>query len=261
MKFMTVAFIKTLLIFISTLYYLLLSYKKSLDLSDLKKKWAQGVLHTLGIQLTIYGKYPNHKKLIFVGNHVSFLDIIVLIAVEPKIVFLSKAEIESWPIIGQAAKKIGTLFVKRESALSRARSKEAIYEKIRHSEEKVYIAGFPSGTTSLTENTPWKKGLFEVAMNTGTFVQCFKINYYPLRVCAYIGEDNLFISLMNLFKTKNKMVSLEWGACQKIDNINYQMEMIRRWAQVNTTPSPAESESGLNPLPDFFSCKTPPCES
>lgn len=183
------------------------------------------------MHLRIINNYPDRKNLIFVGNHIGFLDIIVLIAAEPRMIFLSKAEVAGWPIVGAGAKRMKTLFVRRDSAYSRAASKQAIYDRINCADNRTYIAGFPSGTTSLFENLPWKKGLFEIAMRTETNVQGFKLKYSPLRACAYIENDNLFTSLMNLFITKNKVVLLEWGPSQKIINLSDQMKSIQNWTQ------------------------------
>lgn len=229
------SFFKTLCLFLKTFFYLLLSYKKNADFIELKQRWAQSLLLTLDLKLNVINKHSGKKKLILVGNHISFLDIIVLMAAEPRIVFLAKAEVANWPIIGSGAKRMQTIFVKRESISSRAVSKQLIYDRIKLSEKSTYIGGFPSGTTSLFENLPWKKGLFEIAMKTEIDVQCFKVNYFPLRECAYIDQDNLFSCLMNLFNTKNKMVTLEWGVSQRITNLNEQMMSIQSWTQIQHT--------------------------
>lgn len=228
---MFIMFFKTLLIFSRTLYYLLLSYRKNADLTELKQKWAKSILSALDLHLRVINKYSAQENLIFVGNHIGFLDIIVLIAVEPRLVFLSKAEVSHWPIIGAGARRIGTLFVNRESPASRAKSKQAIYNRLKCVEKQTYIAGFPSGTSCLFEDKPWKKGLFEIAMNTETHVQSFKLKYSPLRACAYIDNDTLFTSLMNLFNTKNKVVLLEWGTSQQITDLNEQITRIQKWTQ------------------------------
>ena len=174
------------------------------------------------------------RNLIMVGNHISFLDIIVLIAAEPRTVFLSKIEVAHWPIIGAGAKRMGTIFVKRDSADSRAQSKKNIYARLNTSKEQIYIAGFPSGTTSLNENTAWRKGLFEIAQDTNTDIQCFRFKYSPLRACAYIEQDNLLLTMIRLFQTPHKTVTLHWGPCGPITDLHWQMEAMQRWTQMQT---------------------------
>lgn len=228
---MVTAFIRTFFIFGKTFYYLLLSYRKRTDIVGLKQQWALSFLKTFNIDLRVKNTFKEERNLIFVGNHIGFLDIIVLFAVEPRLVFLAKAELAAWPIIGTAARRIETLFVKRESAASRSDSKKAIHQRICDPEKSTRIAGFPSGTTSLDENVPWRKGLFEIALATGTPVQTFRFKYTPLRACAYIENDNLFTSLMKLFCTRNITATIEWGPCYRITDLSRQMAEIQAWTQ------------------------------
>ena len=220
----------------------MLSYRKNADLIQLKQKWALSLLKAFNIELNVIGRHSSNKSLVFIGNHISFLDIIVLLAAEPKIVFLSKAEVKRWPIIGAGAVRMGTLFVSRESTESRAQSKRALQELLSNKSNSIYLAGFPSGTTAIKENLRWKRGLFEVAQNTETEVQSFKFNYSPLRVCAYIDEDTLFTSMMGLFKTENKRVCLEWGESQKIVNLAEQMDSFQEWTQFEQNRNEEKTE-------------------
>lgn len=228
---MVTAFIRTIFIFGNTFYYLLLSYRKKTDIVRLKQQWALSFLKTFKIDLRVKNTFSDNRNLIFVGNHIGFLDIIVLFAVEPRMVFLAKAELAAWPIIGHAARRIETLFVKRESAASRSESKKAIYQRINNSEKSTFIAGFPSGTTGLDEKVPWRKGLFEIAMLTETPVQTFRFKYSPLRACAYIDDDSLFGSLMKLFCAKHITATLEWGPRYDITDLGEQMAEIQAWTQ------------------------------
>lgn len=230
---MLITLFKTLLIFARTFFYLLLSYRKGADVTELKRQWAFSILKDFHIHLREINKPAERRNLILLGNHIGFLDIIVLIAAEPRIVFLSKAEVASWPIIGAGAKRIGTLFVKRDSAQSRAQSKQDIYSRLKeNTNSQIYIGGFPSGTTALNENKPWRKGLFEIAQDTKTDVQCFRFKYTPLRACAYIDQDNLLLSMMRLFKTPHKSVTLHWGPCGPITDLTWQMEAMQKWTQM-----------------------------
>lgn len=224
-------FIKTISIFTETLYYYRLSLKKNADLLKLKKIWAENILNEFGFDLEIRNKSSDSSKIIFVGNHISFLDIIVLIAVDPRIVFLSKSEVARWPIIGAGAKRIGTVFVNRDCFKSRAKAKIKIAKKIKDSSEGICIAGFPSGTTSLSEDKPWKKGLFEIAQQADVPVQAFRLQYAPLRESAYIDQDNLLLNMARLFKTENKKVILEWGEEQMVSDPVQQSEELRLWTQ------------------------------
>ena len=96
------------------------------------------------------------------------------------------------------------------------------------------IAIFPSGTTSLREERPWKKGAFEIAKEASVPVQLFRIDYQPLRVSAYIDDDNLLSSMWLLLRTKNKSVSLKWlGKFEKFDQPSTFCEELRQQVILN----------------------------
>ena len=223
-------FFKTIIIFIKTFYYLIISYLPKADVNFLKKKWALDVLESFGIHVRVIGANPKENNLVLVGNHIGFLDIVVLMAVEPRAVFLSKAEVAHWPIIGAGARRIGTLFVNRDSSSSRAAAKVALAERLKIS-NSTYLAGFPSGTTTLNEQIPWKKGLVEIAAETNTKVQVFKMKYSPARACAYIDDDTLVSSMWQLFKAENKSVLFEWGPCENITDVISQTHQFQKWTQ------------------------------
>jgi 1-acyl-sn-glycerol-3-phosphate acyltransferase len=226
---MFIGFLKTSYIFFRLLVYYFKSFQKNSKINILKQQFAIEVLKLLGFQLKLSGQPVLKNKLILVGNHISYLDILVLLAVHPESVFLAKSEVAGWPIIGPVAKKIGTVFVVRDSKNSRQDTKLQIEKKLLNHIGTLQIAAFPSGTTTLFEEKPWRKGLFEIAQNTKTDIQPFKISYSHPRECAYIDDDQLFSSLMNLFKLKNKTVTFDWGTSFKVSKLDEQIENTRRW--------------------------------
>lgn len=229
---MLLGFFKTVFIFYRTLVYSIAASKKNADYYKIKKNWSQEILKILGFKLVIKNVPSDEKKIILLGNHISYLDIIVLFAAYPNVIFLAKSEVANWPIIGPGAKNVGTLFVHRDSSQSRLLTKNKIQDFLENDTSDLKIAAFPSGTTTLSEEKPWKKGLFEVAQITNTKVQPFKIKYSHKRECAYIDEDDLFTSLMKLFSIKNKSVVFEWGTAFTITNLDDCIEKARAWTQV-----------------------------
>ncbi|HEX4646953.1 MAG TPA: lysophospholipid acyltransferase family protein [Verrucomicrobiae bacterium] len=73
--------------------------------------WAVRFLHALGVNVQYRGKPP--ARGILVANHLSYIDVLVLGSIRP-LVFLSKSEVRSWPLIGLLTRFAGTLFIKRE---------------------------------------------------------------------------------------------------------------------------------------------------
>ena len=85
--------------------------------------WMNILSSILGIKVDIRG-IPDQSANLFVSNHVTYLDIIIINKLLP-VNFIAKEEISSWPVIGRLASKTGTLFIKRGDNVE---SSKMIYE-------------------------------------------------------------------------------------------------------------------------------------
>ncbi|MDT5041937.1 MAG: hypothetical protein QOE51_2922, partial [Actinoplanes sp.] len=72
---------------------------------------ARALLAALGVRLVWRGPAPRPGSLL-VANHVSWLDIVALLAIEP-VRLVAKHEVRRWPAIGMLARLSGSLFVDR----------------------------------------------------------------------------------------------------------------------------------------------------
>ena len=179
------------------------------DVINLKSRWAFEIINHFKINIQIIGNPVSQNiPCLLVGNHISYLDMPILLASCPAISFVSKKEVKSWPIIGNAAMKAQTIFVERNKATSRTAAKAAITKSLLQTNQKVVI--FPSGTTSIRTSSFWKKGAFEIAEKNDIYVQPFRIRYNPLSTVAYVGRDNFLLHMYQLFKLKQIDVSLEF---------------------------------------------------
>lgn len=230
---MFIGFFKTSYIFFRMLVYYFKSFQKKNNINLLKQKFSIEALSILGFKIQVTGLPILKNKLILVGNHISYLDILVLFSAHPESVFLAKSEVSTWPLIGSVAKKIGTVFVIRDSKHSRQNTRLQIEKLLNVKSKTLQIAAFPSGTTTLNEEKVWKKGLFEIAKNTNTHIQPFRIRYSHQRECAYIDDDQLISSLINLFRIKKKSVHFEWGQSFQVSDVEIQIEATRIWSQTN----------------------------
>lgn len=174
---------------------------------------------------------PNHTEgpCILVGNHISYLDIPVLMKSVPEISFVSKKEVKFWPLIGKAAEKVKTVFVERGNAHSRAQAKNQIAKALIHENKKVVI--FPSGTTSIRRSSFWRKGVFEIAEKNQIAVQPFRFRYEPLGAAAYVGEDNFFLHMLQLFKHREIKVVLEFHKPILINNSVSDCKTWKDWCE------------------------------
>lgn len=76
--------------------------------------WMRGLLRLLPLRIRYHGR-PAPSTALWVGNHVSWLDIILLGARAP-VRFVAKAEVRQWPLLGWLADRAGTVFIHRGQA-------------------------------------------------------------------------------------------------------------------------------------------------
>lgn len=162
--------------------------------------WMRHLTRMLGIRIYQHGTLPEQHAL-YVGNHVSFLDILVVLSITP-LNFLSKNSVRYWPIVGQITAMAGTIFIKRSRRNQIAQAIEAISHALNHGRS---IMVFPEGTTTLgSKPKKFHSGLFQAAINSNTPVQAVAIRYIHGgkldRVAAYIDNDNLLVTLYRIMR-------------------------------------------------------------
>ncbi len=127
----------------------------------------------IGIRLQIIGQ-PSHKALIFVGNHVSYLDILVA-GMGVGGVFVSRHDVKSWPVIGIFARLAGTVFLDRSSLRSAIESSAGLVER---AQQGIRIVLFPEGGTTPGDGVgSFKPFLFGAVAQESFLVQPFTIRY------------------------------------------------------------------------------------
>ncbi|MEZ4513121.1 MAG: 1-acylglycerol-3-phosphate O-acyltransferase [Chloroflexota bacterium] len=141
--------------------------------------WALGFKVHCDQQETI----KQHEGFLF-ANHVSFMDIIVLVTVTP-LRFVAKIETLKVPIIGQAAKGIKCVFVDRSNKASR----HAARDQIAAAEKFPAIAIYPEGTRgSGKELLPFRHGAFELAQHGQVPILPVAIKYDPPTAVSWGNE-------------------------------------------------------------------------
>jgi len=229
-------------IFMDTIRYARRARKIAPDspeiLNPLMVEWARKNLETLRIKLRLSGEPPSQTPVLLLGNHMSYLDIPVLMSILPT-VFVAKKELASWPIIGDACRSVGIIFVRRECRDSRKETAVSIAEACNRGHRSVCV--FPSGTTSLTEDLPWRRGPFEIAQQHGIKVQPFRITYRPLRRCAFLGEDGLVTHLLQVLREPVIEVNVEFAPPVAIGDAAADAEKWWRWARESLSSGGAEA--------------------
>ena len=129
-----------------------------------------------GIKIKICGKVSGNFPVLFISNHASYLDILILGSLF-KTSFVAKKEVAKWPLFGILAKLQNTIFVDRK--ISSLKSQEN--QIIEHLNKKNNLVIFPEGTSSDGNKVlPFKSSLFNIFeenLESKIFVQTITIVY------------------------------------------------------------------------------------
>lgn len=129
----------------------------------------------LGHEVILRGKVSTHKPTLFISNHISYVDILILSILPGR--FVAKKEVKKWPLMGFLATQQGTLYIerKRQAIDDGAKLLEA---PLKNGENLIL---FPEGTTS--DNCailPFKSSFFDLATKNDLWVQPVSIAYVGL---------------------------------------------------------------------------------
>jgi 1-acyl-sn-glycerol-3-phosphate acyltransferase len=178
--------------------------------------WSQGLLRTLGIRLEVVGAPVNQGPALLVSNHISWLDIATLHAAR-YCRFISKADIQKWPLIGTLASGVGTLFIQREARRDTLRVVHHMADSLRAGD---VLAIFPEGTTSLGQGVlPFHGNLLQSAIEANAPIQPVGLQYMSSEgqislAPSYVGDDPLPLSIWRTARARNLVVRVAFGAPQ-----------------------------------------------
>jgi 1-acyl-sn-glycerol-3-phosphate acyltransferase len=165
--------------------------------------WARSLLWSLGVRLRISGELPHAPGLI-VANHISWMDVIALIAVCPA-AFVCKSEVAAWPGIGWLLARADTIFIRRGSFRDALRVNEELGRRW-HDQETIAI--FPEGTT--TDGSivlPFRAALFQPALERGLAIYPAAI-VYSSPEASYVGDTSFAESLLTIARANGLEVRL-----------------------------------------------------
>lgn len=135
--------------------------------------WSHGMVRLFGIRIETVGR-AHPDPVLWVSNHVSWLDIEVLHAIRA-VAFLSKAEVRHWPLLGHLARLGGTVFHKRGSTASLKASTESLTQRL---QEGRSVALFPEGRTGPGDRVlTFHARMFQVAADASAPVQPVALEY------------------------------------------------------------------------------------
>ncbi|MEU9119270.1 lysophospholipid acyltransferase family protein [Streptomyces sp. NPDC048506] len=144
-----------------------------------------------------------------VVNHVSWLDIPALLAVEP-VTLLAKREVGGWPVVGGLARRAGTHFIDRTNPRQLTNSVRELAELLGSGRS---VAVFPQATTWCTpDQGTFRRATFQAALDAGAPIRPVTVEYAqqgrPSTVAAFCGEDTFLASLRRVLAARALTVRL-----------------------------------------------------
>jgi len=164
------------------------------------KRWSAQLLRILAIRLHVTGVPPVDAPTLMVANHVSWLDIFAINAVQPTR-FIAKAEIRRWPLLGWLCERGDTLFIDRARRHHTRDINKTMAAAMRGGDA---FAVFPEGTTTHGDVLlPFHASLLQPALACEAKVSPVAIRYSRAdgSLCVeadYVGDKTLVESLLQL---------------------------------------------------------------
>ena len=151
------------------------------------RRWSGALLELFAVRVDLSGGVPPRERgRLVVANHRSTIDIAILLRTFGGHM-VSRGDIEGWPLVGAAARKVGTVFVDRQSAVSGATAIRAIRTLLKAGRT---VCVFAEGTTFAEDEVhPFHSGAFVAALRTGADVIPVGIAYERGSGAAFVGES------------------------------------------------------------------------
>jgi lyso-ornithine lipid O-acyltransferase len=138
----------------------------------------------LRIRVRVSGTPVRDRAVLFVSNHVSWVDIVVIGSLAP-VAFVAKSEVARWPLVGITAKMQRTVFVERAR---RHQAADAVKEIVERLASGTSVVLFAEGTSSDGNRVlPFRSALVgavrEAGKSGGVLIQ-------PMAIC-YTGQHGI----------------------------------------------------------------------
>ncbi|MEH0983478.1 lysophospholipid acyltransferase family protein [Micromonospora sp. CPCC 205556] len=181
------------------------------------RAWARGTARALGVRLEVHGRPPRRRALL-VANHVSWLDVLAILAVAPARL-LAKREVRAWPLVGLLARAGGAFFVDR----SRPRDLPVTVARLAGALRAGHpVAVFPEGTTWCGTAAPaacrpgrgFRPAVFQAAIDAGAPVVPLRLEYRSAvtgevtTAAAFLGEENLWQSVRRVLAGRDLVLAV-----------------------------------------------------
>lgn len=171
---------------------------------------SRAVLRALGITVETTGA-PRRDPALVVGNHQSFLDILVLAAQRP-MRQVAKVEVAGWPLFGGLARTTGSLFLDRRALHELPALVEAAGAALRSGDT---VQVFPEATTRCGDAiTEFHRAVLQAAVDAAVAVTPVTLRYAiagePVNAPAFLGDETLLDVLRRILALRGLTVQVRW---------------------------------------------------
>ncbi len=128
------------------------------------RSFAARLLRALHVRVLVAGPRP-HTPVLYACNHMSWLDVLVLLVALPECVLVAKADVARWPLIGRIVRATDTVLVERAPTRGLLRTVAQVASRLSCGRSVVLFA---EGTTSDGSRVlPFRSPFFEAAVRAG----------------------------------------------------------------------------------------------
>ncbi len=194
---------------------------------------ARRLLRAMGIRWSLVGA-PIGKGVLLAGNHVSWLDIVLMMALAsepddvagrpaaealsepgkrqaarrsggPGIRLVGKHDVAAWPVIGRLAKASGTIFVDRSRPKTLPGTVSEVTAALRGGQT---VQVFPEGTTTCGAHpAAWRPAFLQAAIDAGAPVQRFTL-LFSTPAAAFVDDETLLHSLWRVVRARGLSITV-----------------------------------------------------
>jgi 1-acyl-sn-glycerol-3-phosphate acyltransferase len=218
------------------------------------KWWFRRILRAFGVRLEVHGAHwlreyaEAERGALVASNHISWLDIVAVNAVQPMRA-QAKKELADWPIIGKLAGAARTVYLDRENLRSLPAAVDELHKAIRGGS---LVNVSPEGTTWCgLANGRFRPAMFQAAIDADVPVIPFVLRYRladgrDTTAPAFIGDETLVTSLRRTARTRGLVLEVH-----VLDPIEPSTARDRRELAGITQAAVRETLSRTQTLPEF----------
>lgn len=193
--------------------------------------WKGMMFRVLGVRVEWSGDVPQEPA-ILMANHRSYVDVLMFSSAIP-VVFVAKASVRRWPIIGWGADGLRTVWVDRKSQESRRKTREQL--RLRLADGKSVVI-FPEGTTHRgPEILELKPGMFHTCAEGGFPIVPVAIEYEDPTI-SWTGKELFLPHFLQQFSKPHIHVRVKYGDPVSGSDGEQLRQQVAHWMteQINT---------------------------